>query len=164
MAMQPDIQYVPFCYVDGTAARKVQHQPAKKASATPAPKRRQAKRKVIAVDPVAIGGIVVAVVMLVMLLAGFAEYTAMQEKNLQMQNYLTSLQLENAQLQQENDQKFAVSDRQVALIYKYYTEEEIEGMMKRKNVAAVREFSQEDINTLIAHGMERERQHGEKTI
>jgi uncharacterized protein HemX len=100
MAMQPDIQYVPFCYVDGTAARKVQHQPAKKASATPAPKRRQAKRKVIAVDPVAIGGIVVAVVMLVMLLAGFAEYTAMQEKNLQMQNYLTSLQLENAQLQQ----------------------------------------------------------------
>jgi uncharacterized protein HemX len=100
MAMQPDIQYVPFCYVDGTAARKVQRQPAKKASATPAPKRRQAKRKVIAVDPVAIGGIVVAVVMLVMLLAGFAEYTAMQEKNLQMQNYLTSLQLENAQLQQ----------------------------------------------------------------
>ena len=100
MAMQPDIQYVHFCYVDGTAARKVQHQPAKKASATPAPKRRQAKRKVIAVDPVAIGGIVVAVVMLVMLLAGFAEYTAMQEKNLQMQNYLTSLQLENAQLQQ----------------------------------------------------------------
>ena len=100
MAMQPDIQYVPFCYVDGTAARKVQHQPAKKVSATPAPKRRQAKRKVIAVDPVAIGGIVVAVVMLVMLLAGFAEYTAMQEKNLQMQNYLTSLQLENAQLQQ----------------------------------------------------------------
>ena len=100
MAMQPDIQYVPFCYVDGTAARKVQHQPAKKAYATPAPKRRQAKRKVIAVDPVAIGGIVVAVVMLVMLLAGFAEYTAMQEKNLQMQNYLTSLQLENAQLQQ----------------------------------------------------------------
>lgn len=100
MAMQPDIQYVPFCYVDGTAARKVQHQPAKKASATPAPKRRQAKRKVIAVDPVAIGGIVVAVVMLVMLLAGFAKYTAMQEKNLQMQNYLTSLQLENAQLQQ----------------------------------------------------------------
>ena len=100
MAMQPDIQYVPFCYVDGTAARKVQHQPAKKASVTPAPKRRQAKWKVIAVDPVAIGGIVVAVVMLVMLLAGFAEYTAMQEKNLQMQNYLTSLQLENAQLQQ----------------------------------------------------------------
>lgn len=100
MAMQPDIQYVPFCYVDGSAARKVQRQPAKKEATASAPKQHRAKRKVIAVDPVAIGGILIAVVMLVMLLAGFAEYTAMQEKNLQMQNYLTSLQLENVQLQQ----------------------------------------------------------------
>ena len=103
MAMQPDIQYVPFCYVDGSAARKVQRQQVQKATAAPAPKRRRAKRKVIAVDPVAIGGIVIAMVMLVMLLAGFAEYTAMQEKNRQMQDYVTSLQLENAQLQQTFD-------------------------------------------------------------
>lgn len=100
MALQPDIQYVPFCYVDGSTARKVQPQPMKKASAAPAPKRRRAKRKVIAIDPVAIGGIVVAVVMLVMMLAGFAKYTACQEQNRMMQDYLTSLQLENAQLQQ----------------------------------------------------------------
>ncbi len=103
MAMQPDIQYVPFCYVDGSAARKVQRQPQKKTSAAPAPQRRRAKRKVIAVDPVAICGIVMAVVLLVMLLAGFAEYTAIQEKNRQMQDYVTSLQLENAQLQQTFD-------------------------------------------------------------
>ena len=103
MAMQPDIQYVPFCYVDGSAARKVQRQSEKKASAAPAPKRRRAKRKVIAVDPVAIGGIVIAMVMLVMLLAGFGEYTASQERNRQMQDYLTSLQLENAQLQHSFD-------------------------------------------------------------
>lgn len=103
MAMQPDIQYVPFCYVDGNAARKVQRQPEKKATQATAPKQRRAKRKVIAVDPVAISGIVIAVVMLVMLLAGYAEYTAVQEQKLQMQDYLTSLQLENAQLQQTFD-------------------------------------------------------------
>ena len=103
MAKQPDIQYVPFCYVDGSAARKVQHQPQKQASAAPAPKRRRAKRKVIAVDPVAICGTVLAVVMLVMLLAGFAKYTACQERNRQMQDYLNALQLENAQLQQSYD-------------------------------------------------------------
>lgn len=103
MAMQPDIQYVPFCYVDGSAARKVQRQPEKKATQATAPKQRRAKRKVIAVDPVAISGIVIAVVMLVMLLAGYAEYTAVQEQKLQMQDYLTSLQLENAQLQQTFD-------------------------------------------------------------
>ena len=103
MAMQPDIQYVPFCYVDGSAARKVQQKPANKVSAAPAKKQRRAKRKVIAVDPVAVLGTVLALVLLVMLLAGFAEYTAMQEKTLQMQDYLTSLQLENTQLQQTFD-------------------------------------------------------------
>ncbi len=102
MAMQPDIQYVPFCYVDGSAARKVQRQPEKKSSAS-APARRRAKRKVIAVDPVAICGTVLALVMLVMLLAGFAQYSACRERNLQMQNYLNSLQLQNAQLQQSYD-------------------------------------------------------------
>ena len=101
MALQPDIQYVPFCYVDGSAARKVEHKPAKKATVTPAPKRRRAKRKVIAVDPVAIGGIVIAVVMLVMMLAGFARYTVIQEQNRLMQDHLTALQLENTKLQQD---------------------------------------------------------------
>ena len=69
----------------------------------------------------------------------------------------TSEEVQNAQLQQENDQKYAVSDRQVAQIYQLYNEDEIEEMMKRKNVAAVREFSQEDINRMIAHRMGRER-------
>ena len=62
MAMQPDIQYVPFYYVDGSTARKVQRQPEKEATAAPAQNRRRAKQKVIAVDPVAIGGICVAMV------------------------------------------------------------------------------------------------------
>lgn len=101
MALQPDIQYVPFCYVDGSAARKVEHKPVKKATVTPAPKRRRAKRKVIAVDPVAIGGIVIAVVMLVMMLAGVARYTVIQEQNRLMQDHLTALQLENTKLQQD---------------------------------------------------------------
>ena len=103
MALQPDIQYVPFYYVDGSTARKVQRQSVKKTAAAPAPKRRRAKRKTIAIDPVAIGGIAVAMVMLVMMLVGFAQYSICQERNRQMQDYLTSLQLENAQLQQSYD-------------------------------------------------------------
>ena len=101
MALQPDIQYVPFCYVDGSAARKIQHEPVKKAVVAPAPKRRRAKRKVVAVDPVAIGGIVIAVVMLVMMLSGFVKYTVIQEQNRLMQDHLTALQLENTKLQQD---------------------------------------------------------------
>ena len=103
MAMQPDIQYVPFCYVDGSTARKVQRQPQKKASATPVQKQRRAKRKVIAVDPVAACGVLVAMVMLVMMLAGFVQYNVCREQTRLMQDYVTSLQLENAQLQQNYD-------------------------------------------------------------
>ena len=103
MAMQPDIQYVPFYYVDGSAARKVQRQPEKKASAAPAKKQRRATRKVIAVDPVAIGGILVAMAMLVMMLVGFMQYNVCKEQTRLMQDYVTSLQLENAQLQQSFD-------------------------------------------------------------
>lgn len=103
MALQPDIQYVPFCYVDGSAARKVQHQSVKKAVVAPAPKRRPAKRKVIAIDPVAIGGIVIAVVMLVMMLTGFARYSVIREQNRLMQDHLAALQLENTMLQQDYD-------------------------------------------------------------
>ena len=101
MALQPDIQYVPFCYVDGSAARKIQHEPVKKAAVAPAPKRRRAKRKVVAVDPVAIGGIVIAVVMLVMMLSGFVKYTVIQEQNRLLQDHLNALQLENTKLQQD---------------------------------------------------------------
>ena len=102
MAMQPDIQYVPFCYVDGSTARKVQRQPQKKASAAPVQQRR-AKRKVIAVDPVAVCGILVAMAMLVMMLVGFVQYNICREQTRLMQDYVTSLQLENAQLQQNYD-------------------------------------------------------------
>ena len=99
MAMQPDILYVNLYDFDGNAARKVQRQPAKKAAATPKAQPRRAKRKVIAVDPVALCGIVVAVVMMIMMFSAYAEFNACQDRNRQMQDYLSSLQLENAQLQ-----------------------------------------------------------------
>jgi cell division protein FtsL len=100
MALQPDIQYVNLYAFDGSAARKVQRQPVKKVTAAPKAQPRRAKRKVIAVDPVAICGIVVAVIMMVMMLSAYAEFNACQDRNRQMQDYLSSLQLENAQLQQ----------------------------------------------------------------
>lgn len=100
MAKQPDILYLNLYDFDGNAARKVQRQPVKKATASPKAQPRRAKRKVIAVDPVAICGIVVAVVMMVMMLSAYAQFNACQDRNRQMEDYLSSLQLENAQHQQ----------------------------------------------------------------
>lgn len=99
MALQPDIQYVPICYVDGSTARKLE-QPVYKTPAAPQPRRRKAKRIVVAVDPVAIFGLLIAVVMLVCMISGFVEYSVLQAQNRQMADYVTSLELEKAQLEQ----------------------------------------------------------------
>lgn len=105
MALQPDIQYVPFYYVDGSTARKAERRqapaPQKAAAPTAAPKRRRSKRKTVAVDPVALCGLLVVAVMICAMVAGYAEYTASLERNAQMSAYIDTLQEENAQLQQQ---------------------------------------------------------------
>ena len=100
MALQPDIQYVPICYVDGNTARKLE-QPIYKTPAAPKPRSRKAKRIVIAIDPVAIFGLLIAAVMLVCMVSGFVQYSVLQAQNRQMTDYVTALELENAQLSQE---------------------------------------------------------------
>ena len=111
MALQPDIQYVPFHYVDGTAARKVERRatPAK-AAPTPTPTRRRSKRKTVVVDPVAITGLLVLTVMLCAMAVGFFQYSASLERNAQMQQYITELKTENAQLQQQYQDGYDLDD------------------------------------------------------
>ena len=99
MALQPDIQYVPICYVDGSTARKLE-QPVYKTPAAPQPRRRKAKRIVVAVDPVAVFGVLVALVMLVCMISGIVEYSVLQAQNRQMTDYVTALELEKTQLEQ----------------------------------------------------------------
>ena len=103
MALQPDIQYVPICYVDGSTARKLE-QPVYKAPAVtkaPQPRRRKAKRIVVAIDPVAIFGLLVAMVMIVGMVSGFVQYSVLKEQNRQMTDYVTALELEKTQLEQD---------------------------------------------------------------
>jgi len=102
MALQPDIQYVPFYYVDGTAARKAERRgaPAKAAAPVPAPKRR-VKRKTVAVDPVAIAGMLVVAVLLCAMMVGFVQYNTAVTRNAEMSAYITQLESEQAQLQQQ---------------------------------------------------------------
>lgn len=98
MARQADIQYVEYP-VDGTAARKVERQ-IQHQSAAPVYARRRAQRKVIAVDPVAICGIVLSVVMLFAMVIGLAEYRHSLQQTRQMSAHVRQLQQENFQLQQ----------------------------------------------------------------
>lgn len=98
MARQADIQYVEYP-VDGTAARKVERQ-IQHQSAAPVYARRRAGRKVIAVDPVAICGIVLSVVMLFAMVIGLVEYRHSLQQTRQMNAHVRQLQQENFELQQ----------------------------------------------------------------
>lgn len=64
-------------------------------------------------------------------------------------------EIQNAQLQQEMNQKYQVSDRQVAEVFEYWTEDQINEWLKKKGFKQVRELPQEVINNLINEGKRR---------
>ncbi len=114
MARQYEIQYV-NAYVSGSAAYAVERNaPRKKAVELPKPRR--AKKMVIAVDPVTVMGIAVAMVLCVMLLVGWVSLNQANEKALAMESYVASLQEENAELQDTYESGYDLEQvRQIAL-------------------------------------------------
>lgn len=98
MALQADVQYVKYP-VDGTAAWKAEHH-TQENTAAPVYARRRTQRKVIAVDSVALCGIVLAAVMLIAMVAGLVEYRHSLRQARQMSAYVQQLQQENTRLQQ----------------------------------------------------------------
>ena len=113
MARQFDVQYI-RSYTDGTAARKLEvPQTAKPVRRSAAPKK---KKIVIHIDPLAIIGITMAVVMMVLMAAGFTKLLDAQEEMAQMQSYVEYLQQENSSLQQQYDAGYDLENvRQTAL-------------------------------------------------
>lgn len=98
MARQPDVRYIQF-YTDGSAARKLEPEVLRSPAKHPRPVRR--KQVALYVDPLAIAGIVVAVVMAVLMLAGVLNLRAAQQEATVMETYVEKLQEENRQLQKE---------------------------------------------------------------
>lgn len=98
MARGTDIQYIRFS-ADGNAARKLAAEPApfKEATFT---KVFTSKRKCYYLDPVAIFGILVAVAMFITMAAGYLELRSEQAKLARMQEYVSSLQQKNDELEQ----------------------------------------------------------------
>lgn len=101
MIPKPEIQYVGQFYVHGSEAKKLEPKKVRRAPKTRLPVERRKKREKIVLDPVSMGAIVVAVVMLVTMAVGalrlqadWAEYDAASK-------YLSYLNRENAQLERE---------------------------------------------------------------
>ena len=101
MAQKHDILYVNF-YTDGSAARKL-------APAFPAAQPRKnvnAKRKkktVIFLDPVAVGSLIVAAVLLITMAVGLTQLQNVQAEAEAMESYLSELNAENERLNQAFD-------------------------------------------------------------
>ncbi len=124
MASQTDVRYI-NAYVSGSMAYMTQPKPVRKKPAV-MPKFRMKRELVIAIDPVAIFGIVVAVVMAVVLLTGFMALSQANEEALAMEAYVASLQEQNAQLQDTYDKGYDLEQvRQIALTMGMVSVEEV---------------------------------------
>jgi cell division protein FtsL len=96
MARKEEIRYIQF-YTDGSAAKQITP---RWPVAAPKKKSAQKKKQIVYVDPLALGGIVVAVVMLALMIVGVCKLNAVQQEATQMQTYVETLKAENVTLKQ----------------------------------------------------------------
>lgn len=110
MAQKPDIQYVTQFYVYGSEARALEFKPARKHNKTVLPKAAPEKKLKLYMDPVAIFGITVALVMLVLMVVGVMQYLDVCQEHRLMTDYVVSLQNEHVQLQEQYKAGYDLAD------------------------------------------------------
>ena len=110
MAQKPDIQYITQFYVHGSEARVLEFKPARKHNKTVLPKATPEQKLKLYVDPVAIFGIVVAVLLLVTMVIGVVQYLDVCKEHRIMTDYVVSLQNKNVQLQEQYQAGYDLAD------------------------------------------------------
>ena len=100
MAQRVKIQYVQF-YTQGSAAEQVSQTISRDTGSLPKMKKRKLHQ--ISIDPVAIFSMAVATCLLVLMLVGVTRLNAAQERTMAMEQYVRTLQQENAVLQAQFD-------------------------------------------------------------
>lgn len=112
MARKPDIQYVQQFYVHGSEAKVLELKPRRRVIKTILPKVAPDKRIRIGVDPLALGGIVVAIAMLIMMVVGCGQYVDAYQEHQAMMNQVIRLQNEYVRSEQEYKQMYDLEDIQ----------------------------------------------------
>ena len=108
MARKPDIQYVRY-YTDGSAARQLEvYSPRKNKTAAPRP--RKSKGYVIYVDPLAVGGILLSLTLLVAMLVSSVQLTMARQQLSDTKAYVTTLTQGNEQLQKTYDEGYDLEE------------------------------------------------------
>ena len=112
MSQKPKIQYVGQFYIHGSEACQLELQEKKKAKSK-LPLERLRKVEVVYLDPVAIFGIVTALVMLTVMILGVLQIRDDWEEYRVMSNYVSRLNSENAQLQADYRSQYDLEDIRV---------------------------------------------------
>lgn len=110
MVQKPDIQYVTQFYSYGSEAKVLELKPAKKNKKTALPKALPDQKIRIAVDPVAWAGIVIALALVILMAVSVqsylnvcAEYQAMNERVINLQNTNVERQIDYEQMYDLDD-------------------------------------------------------------
>ena len=109
MSQKPKIQYVGQFYIHGSEARQLELQEKKKAKSK-LPLERLRKMEVIYLDPVAIFGIVTALVMLTVMILGVLRIRDDWEEYRVMSNYVSRLNSENAEMWADYRSQYDLED------------------------------------------------------
>lgn len=99
MTEKPKIQYIGQFYVPGSEAQVLAPKKKKKKAKTKLPIAKQEQVKAICIDPVALIGITVAVVMLAVMVVGALQLRSDWAQYEQMSNYVSRLNQNNAELE-----------------------------------------------------------------
>lgn len=110
MVKKPEIQYIDSFYVHGSEARVLELKPKRRIIKTVLPLAAPDHTVKIAVDPVALCGIVVALVMLVMLVAGAVQYGKVCSRYQDMMDYVVTVQNENVDLKQRYQESYDLGE------------------------------------------------------
>lgn len=109
MARHTDVQYIRF-YTEGSAARKVA--PVAPLKMIKLPKIKKHKRVTVFVDPMAVAGIAMAVMMAVLMIVGVVRLINARQEMAAMSQYVQTLREENTSLTQEFSDGYDIEEIQ----------------------------------------------------
>ena len=114
MARKTDIQYVHHYYTSGTAAKKVAVKTVHKKKPLPLFEPRmitEPDRKIIVrLDPMSLSAIAVCAVLMVMMVVSLFQFSAAYQRNVELQEYVYTLENDNVRLDHEYRESFDLKE------------------------------------------------------
>ena len=114
MAQKPyrhNIEYIQQYYSHGSEAKVIEFKPVYQEEAKPQlPKQEKEPVTTLCIDPVAFCGIMVAVVMLVVMIAGVIQFNVVSQDHAVMENYVRQLREENVLMTQQYSAGYDLED------------------------------------------------------